>query len=131
MVETGQQILRHVLESQYPAQGQEIEIDSTTKGEIFEKLKDSYDACIDLDHIRKVGPSPLLDVLRKIEELFPASRPSDVASFPRMEAKQVGLAFDGESQLSKTIAYLNSIGVTALVQFGVGVCLTSSVYRNY
>ena len=74
MAENSQQILRHVLESPYLVERQNLEIDSSAKQDIFRKLQDAYDACMNEEQIRSIGSAPLLDVLRKIEELFPASR---------------------------------------------------------
>ena len=123
MAENSQQILRHVLESPYTAERQMMEMDSSAKRDIFEKLKDSYDACMDEEKIKGIGSAPLLDVLRKIEELFPASRPhTDFETFPILiNEGQKGLMFDGENKLSKTVAYLASIGVDALVRLNVVV----------
>ena len=129
MAENAQMILRHVLEASYPAENQVIEVHSTAKQKIFEKLQNAYDACMDEEAIRSKGSAPLLDVLRKVEELFPAARPhDDVTTFPgSQEVSQKGLLFVDESQLSKTVAYLTSIGVNALISSYVGVCLVSSM----
>lgn len=129
MTETNQQILRHVLESPYSAQGQEVEIDTNSKREIFDKLKDSYDACMDLDQIQKIGSAPLIGVLRNIDDLFPASRPTDATRFKNKENEQF-IPFDREIALSRTIAYLIKIGATALVEFGVGVSQYRWISRN-
>lgn len=126
MAENSQQILRHVLESPYPIDSQNIEAHSVAKQKIFEKLHDAYEACMNEDVIKEAGSAPLLGVLRKIEELFPASRPhEDRDSFPASpNSGQKGLLSKGKNNLSKTMAYLTSIGVGALVTFDVGVCTT-------
>ena len=125
MAENAQMILRHVLESPYSFDSQVIEVNSAAKQKIFEKLHDAYDACIDEKAIRGMGSAPLLDVLRKVEELFPAARPyDDVTTFPGLhEVEQKGLSFADDSPLTKTVAYLTSIGVTALISSYVGVRL--------
>ncbi|KAK3170763.1 hypothetical protein OEA41_002845 [Lepraria neglecta] len=119
MAENSQQILRHVLESPYPIDSQNIEVHSVAKQKIFEKLHDTYEACMSEGIIKEAGSAPLLGVLRKIEELFPASRPhEDHDSFPAsLNSGQKGLLLKGENNLSKTMAYLTSIGVGALVTF--------------
>lgn len=122
MAENAQMILRHVLEAPYPIDDQVIELHSPDKQEIFEKLHSGYDACMGEEAIRSMGSAPLLDVLRKVEELFPAARPhDDVTTFPGFqEVSQKGLLFVGENQLSKTVAYLTSIGVNTLISSYVG-----------
>jgi hypothetical protein len=128
MAENSQQILRHLLESPYPIENQRVEAHSLAKHEIFDKLHDGYESCMDEAKIRELGSAPLIGVLRKIEELFPASRPKhDSQSFPILNSEgQKGLSFQGDNRLSKTMAYLNSIGVSALVDLLVGVCLPQS-----
>ena len=125
MAENAQMILRHVLESPYPVDNQIIEVHSAAKQKIFEKLHNAYDACMDEEAIKSMGSAPLLDVLRKVEELFPAARPHDeVTTFPGFaEVGQKGLLFADDNRLSKTVAYLTSIGVNALISCYVGVRL--------
>ncbi len=125
MQENSQQVLRHVLES--PHSDVAIQMDSladdlSAEKPIFHKLKGTYDACMDEEKIKKLGSGPLLDVLRKIQDLFPASRPRRVSEpFPRLETQQQkGLMFNGENQLSNTVSYLTSIGIDAIVSFSVG-----------
>ena len=132
MAENAQMILRHVLESPYPVDNQVIEVHSAAKQKIFEKLHDAYDACMDEEAIRGMGSAPLLDVLRKVEELFPAARPyDDVTTFPGFkEVDQKGLSFVDDSRLTKTVAYLTSIGVNALISCYVGVRLVKSILRT-
>jgi len=127
MAENSQQILRHLLESPYPIENQRVETHYLAKHKIFDKLHDGYESCMNEAEIKELGSAPLLGVLRKIEELFPASRPHhDPYSFPILESQgQKGLSVQGENQLSKTMAYLSSIGVSALVDFMVGVCSPS------
>ena len=125
MAENAQQTLRHLLESPYPINDQQIEIHSYAKQRIFEKLHDAYDACMNEEKLRELGSAPLIEVLRKVEELFPAARPSEaMEGFPTLPiSDQKGLTFVGENQLSKTMTYLTKIGVSALINFYVGVCI--------
>lgn len=131
MAENAQQILRHVLESPYASDFYRMEGDSSAKREIFEKLHDAYDACMDEELIKKIGSSPLLDVLRKVEELFPASKPSvstGSLTFPLLNnLDQKGILFEGENQLSRTMAYFISIGMDPLLAVYVGVCTTRNL----
>ena len=121
MAEDSQQILRHVLESPYAVDEYKIEIDSSAKRDIFEKLQTAYNACMDEEVIKDLGATPLLDILRKIEELFPAARP-DTHFLPLFESiDQKGLLLKSEDQLSKTLTYLMSIGLDPLILFYVAV----------
>lgn len=125
MEESSQQILRHVLESPYSDAHSMVAKRSTAEQEIFRKLQDQYEACMDEKKIREVGVSPLLGALRKIADLFPAADPeSSLGAFQRKLQKH--LLNKGENKLSNTIIYLESIGVTALVSFGIGVCIPLS-----
>lgn len=117
MAESSQQILRHVLESPYSDAHPMVAASFTAEQEIFRKLQGQYEACMDEKKIKEIGVSPLIGALRKIGDLFPAADP---------ELKlQKHLLNKGENKLSNTIIYLQSIGVTALVVFDIGVCSPS------
>ena len=121
MAEDSQQILRHVLDSPYSVDEYQIETDSSAKRDIFEKLQTAYNACMDEEVIKDLGSAPLLDVLRKIEELFPAGRP-DTQLLPLLKDKdQKVLLGNSGDHLSKTLAYLTSIGMNPLISFYVTV----------
>lgn len=123
MAEDSQQILRHVLESPYSVDNYKIETDSSAKRDIFEKLQTAYNACMDEEVIKDVGSAPLLDILRKVEELYPAARP-DTDPFPSLKSMgQKGLLSKDvkENHLSKTLTYLTSIGLDPLISFYVTV----------
>lgn len=130
MEESSQQILRHVLESPYSDAHSMVATSSTAEQEIFWKLQGQYEACMDEKKIREVGVSPLLGALRKIADLFPAADPESVPdAFQRKLQKH--LLNKGENKLSNAVIYLESIGVTALVSFGIGVCnLLSRLISN-
>ena len=125
MAENSQMILRHVLESPYPIDEQSIEVHSVAKRKIFEKLHDAYDACMNEEVIKVLGSAPLLNVLRRVEELFPASRPHNTVNTPSksQDPSQKGLLLVELNKLSKTVTYLMEIRVNALVSISVGVCL--------
>ena len=121
MAEDSQQILRHVLDFPYSVDEYQIETDSSAKRDIFEKLQTAYNACMDEEVIKDLGSAPLLDVLRKVEELFPAARP-DTQLLPLFKDKdQKVLPGNSGDQLSKTLAYLTSIGMNPLISFYVTV----------
>lgn len=124
MEESSQQILRHVLESPYSDAHSIVATSSTAEQEIFRKLQGQYEACMDEKEVKEIGVSPLLEALRKIADLFPAADPeSKPAAFQRKLQKH--LLNKSENKLSNTVIYLESIGVTALVDFGIGVCIPS------
>lgn len=125
MQENSQQVLRHVLESPYSDVALQVDSladDPEAEKAIFDKLKGAYDGCMDLQRIQKIGSGPLLDILSKIQELFPASRPHESSQpFPSLRTQQQkGLLFNGENQLSKTVSYLTTIGINAIVSFSIG-----------
>ena len=122
MAERGQQILRHVLESPYPVHNGLFEAHSSAKSDIFNKLKAAYDSCMDEDQIKAAGSTPLLSVLEEIEAHFPANQPhTSTIGFPKLlDQAQKGLLFQGETQLSRTVAFLREIGVTAILSLSVG-----------
>lgn len=123
MQENSQTILRHVLETPFSDSHPSTDRDSSPEASIFYKLKDAYDACMDEERLRSLGSRPLLNVLRKIDELFPANKPhSTLESFPKLLPQaQKGLIYEGENRLATTVAYLTSLGVDSLVSFDVGV----------
>ena len=125
MEENSQIILRHVLETPFSDSHPRLDPESSPEASIFGKLKDAYDACMDESRLHELGSQPLIAVLRKIEELFPAARPhSSSEPFPQLlDQKQKGLVFTGENQLATTVGYLASIGVESLISFSVGVSL--------
>ena len=123
MEEESQLLLRHVLESPYSVDEYKIEIDSSAKRDIFEKLQTAYNACMDEELIKNAGSAPLLDILLKVEELFPAARPdTDFLPSPLLKnVDQKGLLLEEEDHLSKTLTYLISIGMNSLISFYVTV----------
>ena len=122
MAENSQRILRHILESPFSDSHPRLDPDTSVEDIIFQKLKDAYDACMDEERLKQIGSEPLLDILLRIDKLFPAPRPHHAAEpFPRLlPQSQKGLKYDGENRLSTTVAYLISIGVPSLVSFSIG-----------
>ena len=108
MAENGQRILRRVLEAPDVISQQDFEARSSAKDDIFHKLKDSYNACMDEDQIKKQGSGPLLEVLGEVGALYPAPDP---------EVMVQGI----DANLTRTVAFLAGFGVDAILSFGVGV----------
>ena len=123
MAEESQQLLRHLLESSIPKNTMTVGDDANREN--FYKIRDAYNACLDESEMKKVGSIPLLDILLKIEELFPAPRPSQIGElFTVMNQNhQGGIMHEAENELSATIAYLMHIGVDPLLSFDVRVQL--------
>lgn len=124
MHEKSQQILRHVLESSFSNEDSFIGDTSSPDKLIFGKAQDAYDACIDEDKLRAIGSGPLIEVLRVIDELFPAVTPDRVSGNPHLpfqHQKPLLVKGDTDENLTKIITYFEKIGVTALISFGISV----------
>ena len=122
MNEESQLLLRHVLESSYSEIMSSGKDSSGVDKDNFQKMQDTYNACMAESLIKKQGSAPLLELLEKLEENFPVDRPRQHA-FPKMDPQQQkGLFYSGETPLSNAISYLMSIGVDAMLSFGVSVC---------
>ncbi|KAG0289671.1 hypothetical protein BGZ96_006828, partial [Linnemannia gamsii] len=89
-----------------PESGPKLEAidDETAAGRNLQKLKDLYASCMDEEQIAKVGRQPVVDQLKFILDLFPASA-TDVT----LDSKA----------LSATLAHLNRIGLDSFSSFGV------------
>ena len=120
MYERSQQILRHFLESPYSASPFAASSNHSADEVIFDKMQSAYDACMDESMIKRYGSAPLLEVLRKVGEYFPVENGHEglTASQSSLKQHQKELLDSRKNQLSKTVAYLASIGVDALVAFG-------------
>lgn len=128
MEENTQQILRHLLESPYTDNHPLVELSPSIEKHLFGKIQAAYDACMDEEKIKELGSGPLLEILRKVDHLFPGARPSLIPEgFQELDEQnpKIDLLHKAKKNLSNTIAYLESIGVTALVSFSISVRLTS------
>ena len=123
MNEDSQILLRHVLESPFSKAVAHTVDANATDQENFEKIQNAYDACMAESVIRKRASSPLLQILYKLEEIFPVERPHHgQQSFPKMQMQhQKGFFYTGETALSNAISYLMGIGVDAMLSLGVDV----------
>ncbi|MCJ1294530.1 hypothetical protein MMC34_006088 [Xylographa carneopallida] len=121
MNEDSQILLRHVLESPFSKAVAHTVDANATDQENFEKIQNAYDACMAESVIRKRASSPLLQILYKLEEIFPVERPHHgQQSFPKMQMQhQKGFFYTGETALSNAISYLMGIGVDAMLSLGV------------
>lgn len=131
MNEESQLLLRHVLESSYDDIMSLSKHSSKADEENFEKMQDAYNACMAESIIKKQRSAPLLELLEKLEEIFPVDRLQRVQDyFPKMNPhQQKGLFYSGETPLSNAISYLMSIGVDAMLSFGVSVRTSSLLYN--
>lgn len=123
MNEESQLLLRHVLESSYGDIMSSSKHSSKAEKKNFATMQDAYNACMAESIIKKQRSAPLLELLEKLEEVFPVERRQRVQDyFPRMSPqRQKGLFYSGETPLSNAISYLMSIGVDAMLSFGVSV----------
>jgi len=103
-------LLRHILEAPYPEKATQADFSpqSNAAGESadkenFDKLKAGYDACLDEDTIKKLGVTPLMEILNETSSRFSAQ------SCPN--SKKVS----EENALADTVRYLASLGVSAFV----------------
>ncbi|KAL8932508.1 MAG: hypothetical protein Q9216_006807, partial [Gyalolechia sp. 2 TL-2023] len=121
MYEKSQQTLRHLLESPYSAARSAASSSESANELIFNKIQLAYDACMDEAIIKHRGSAPLLEVLRKVGDYFPVEISHDgrESSQPLPNQHQKGISESRGNPLTSTIAYLASIGVEALVAFGV------------
>jgi len=123
MAEQSQLLLRHVLESPYLTKQIQSGSESSVDEENFNKLQDAYKSCMDEGTIKSAGARPLINILRKVEELFPARRPhvegeTDPSMFNQLQKRST---LHDDDQLSSAVLYLAKIGVGALVDLSVGV----------
>ncbi|PSR81949.1 endothelin-converting enzyme 1 [Coniella lustricola] len=102
MSEEGQLILKRILESSEPQQASLFWTASSPDKEIFSKMQDGYQACLNETLLRSVGSQPLLDLLSEIGKLYPVREPSDKAS------------------LTNAVQYLIGLGVRSPISIGVG-----------
>ena len=109
MSEASESLLRHILEAPYPEMSdhssfspvQLLETASSVDKENFDKLKTAYDSCQDEATIKKEGLKPIIAVLKELGALLPNKQTDTKA-------------------LGDSLAFLNKLGVSALVSLGPG-----------
>ena len=100
MAENAQMRLRHILES--PEVPGEQALSSADKDN-FKKLKSAYDACINIDALKKRGSQPLEEILGNIESIYSAQGKGS------------------ETNLTDALLYLMQTDVSALADFSISV----------
>lgn len=126
MHETSQQILRHVLEPSFSTEKSFIEALKSPDKLIFSKAQNAYGACMDEEKLKALGSGPLVEVLRVIENIFPAVMPGRASGnppLPLQHQKPLLVKRDTDDNLTNTVTYLEKIGVTALISFSISVCV--------
>lgn len=124
MLEKSQQILRHVLEPSTSSKTSFIDALNLDDKLIFSKVQDAYGACMDEERLKTLGSKPLIEVLRVIEKKFPAATPELITGNPPLShqhQKPLLVEVNTDNHLTKTITYLEKIGVTALISFSISV----------
>ena len=132
MLEKSQQVLRHVLEPSFSNETSFIDTLNLSDKLIFSKVQNAYGACMDEERLKALGSGPLIEVLRIIEKTFPAATPETaiaIENLPLSHQRQKPLLAkeNTDNHLTKTLTYLERIGVTALVSFSISVCIPSCV----
>jgi len=114
MQERNYRIMRKILESPYPlasnytavqARGTNLTITaphSSTDEDNFITLQKSYRSCMDTDAIRQAGISPVLDILRNLNQIWQFS-PNDLAA--PLNASDL-------DAFSQALTYLHTLGVS-------------------
>jgi endothelin-converting enzyme len=122
MHEASQVLLRHLLESRSTTVISAKEDPSAIIDQKnFEKIQNAYDACMAESIIKEKGSAPLIEILLKLDEIFPGTETKlSHRMFPTMKTQQQkGLFYNGETPLSNAMSSLMSIGVDAIMSFGV------------
>lgn len=104
MSEEGQLLLKRTLESPAPEDTSLFWTASSPDREIFTKMQDGYNACLNETLLKSIGSKPLLDLLFQLQEIYPARKPKG----------------KGDTTLTDAVKFLMSIGVDGPVSLGVG-----------
>jgi endothelin-converting enzyme len=104
MSEEGQLVLKRILESPAPTSESLFWTASDPDKEIFTKMQDSYAACSNESLLQSIGSKPLLDLLFKLEEIYPTKKPKGKL----------------DSSLTDAVQFLMSVGVGGPIALGVG-----------
>ncbi|KAH0348155.1 peptidase family M13, partial [Aureobasidium melanogenum] len=104
MNEDNQLILKHILESPAPKDTSLFWTAANPDQEIFTKLQDGYNACMNETLLASIGSKPLLDLLWQLDGIYPEKSRSSKK----------------DESLTKAIEYLMEIGVAGPVSVDVG-----------
>lgn len=104
MSEEGQLLLKRILESPAPEDTSLFWTASSPDQEIFAKMQDGYNACLNETLLKSIGSKPLLDLLHQLQEIYPVKKPKG----------------KGDTTLTDAVKFLSSIGVGGPISLGVG-----------
>ena len=126
MHENSQILLRHILEAPFPKTVSKANSVVSADEENFDKMKAAYRSCMDESTIKAQQSLPLIGLLKRVEDLFPARKPylTDVAYLYDSAQQQVTTLPKGKELLSGALTYLMNLGIDALVSFSVDVRFT-------
>lgn len=110
MAENAQMRLRHILET--PEAPEESTLSSADKDN-FKKLKSAYDACINVDALKKRGSEPLEEILKNIETIYSSH------------------GKHSENNLTDALLYLMQTDVSALTDFSISVMPSTVTFETF
>lgn len=103
MSEEGELILKRILESPAPQDTSLFWTASSPDKEIFTKLQDGYNACMNETLLRSIGSKPLLKLIYQLGELYPVKTP-----------------FGKDTSLTDAVGFMTTIGARSPISLGVG-----------
>lgn len=103
MSEEGELILKRILESPAPQDTSLFWTASSPDHEIFAKLQDGYNACMNETLLRSIGSKPLLKLLYQLGKIYPVKTP-----------------FGKDTSLTDAVEFLMTIGARSPISLGVG-----------
>ena len=126
MHENSQILLRHILEAPFPRMLSIAKSVVSADEENFDKMKAAYRSCMDESTIKAQQSLSLIELLKRVRDLFPAEKPylTDVAHLYDSAQQQVTALPNGKELLSGVLTYLMNLGIDALVSFSVDVRFT-------
>jgi Peptidase family M13 len=118
MAENSKTILRHILE-----QTSSSSLSSSADQEIFRKLKDDYDSCMNEKELQDVGLKPLEALIEEIKTTFTiAVNPKGQSTFPKLgTTTQRVVGSDESNQLTNILTLLTKLDISALLDCHVEV----------
>ena len=126
MHENSQILLRHILEAPFPKMVAKASSVISADEENFGKMKAAYRSCMDESTIKAQQSLPLIELLKRIQDLFPAEKPylTDAGYLYNSAQQQVTALPKGKEPLSDVLTFLMNLGIDALVSFSVDVRFT-------